>query len=242
MKGDAVEDATRSFLETHLPRRFGVGQGEVIDRFGKRTSQLDVVVLNDDQPLNYEPEQPGVFLAEGVSAIGEVKSKLTRSELEDIVKKGRRVRELSIAVQKGEITMVNPSDEPRFRRSFPYFAVAMETTMSTESILEALRDVAPVPDYEPGEAEPGLAPLDGLFVLGTGAFLNLGNGQGEIFMEQSDGSRIKGWSEVTGDTALVWMFGWLDIVMPRTIRWSSIAAPYLFPTANRQADGSGVGV
>ncbi|WP_349775158.1 DUF6602 domain-containing protein [Curtobacterium sp. MCSS17_007] len=232
MKGDAVEEAARDFLMTHLPRRFGVGRGEVIDRKGNRTSQLDILILNEDQPFNYPTDQPGVYLAEGVSAIGEVKSALTRTELADIVKKGAQVRALRVVPQKGEIMYSNPSDGPRYIDSFPYFAVATETTMSRDSILEALNDLAPVPDYEPEDASPGLAPLDALFVLGTGAFLNLGNGKGEISMEESDGSRVKGWEAVADDKALVWMFGWLDIVMPRRIRWSSIAAPYLFATTD----------
>ena len=64
-KGDAVEIAFRDFLRKHLPRRFDVGHGEVIDTNGHRSGQVDVVVMNEHHPFTYPPEDAGLFFIEG---------------------------------------------------------------------------------------------------------------------------------------------------------------------------------
>jgi hypothetical protein len=82
-RGDEGEAAFRSVLRQFLPRRFELGHGEVIDSFGWRSAQTDVVIANEDHPFIFSPDKPGLFLIEGVSAAGEVKAVLTRQKLAD---------------------------------------------------------------------------------------------------------------------------------------------------------------
>ncbi|WP_206676446.1 DUF6602 domain-containing protein [Mycobacteroides franklinii] len=80
-KGAKVEAATRELLSERLPSNLWVGCGKVYDAFGGESGQSDVVIANQDQPFTYPKHVPGEYLIEGVSAIGEVKSKLTAAEL-----------------------------------------------------------------------------------------------------------------------------------------------------------------
>lgn len=60
-RGASVEVAFREFLGRHIPRNLTVGTGEVIDSYGSRSGQIDVVIANEDQPLVSPPHEPGLF-------------------------------------------------------------------------------------------------------------------------------------------------------------------------------------
>lgn len=238
-RGGEVELAVRTFLRGHLPRKFDVGTGEVIDHFGHRSSQLDVIVLNDDQPFTYGLEQNGMYLAEGVSAVGEVKSILDGSQLEDILAKGAIIRQLRPEPLAGDMVQSNPSDLARFYSSYPYFALALESRLSGQTILERLvaSDLVPSPS-EPGATLPR---LDALFAVGVGAFVNFGDGQGayQYRVGPDHETSLPGWVWVSPDDALVELFAWLNTVVPRFQRWGSIATPYL--VGSRQTtEGQGI--
>jgi hypothetical protein len=225
-KGDAVEQAVRSFLNRHLPTRLQIGHGEVIDRFGARSSQLDVIVLNEDQPFNYGPENPAMYVVEGVSAVGEVKSVMGTGELADIVRKGVRFRKLQGTTSGGSaLRMTNPSDARRFYVSAPFFAVAVESSMRAESIFQTLLDTAEVPSPEPGGGT--LPPVDALFVLNRGVFINFGDGQGAFTsFDPGSGRYQEGWVFHGDQNVLVSLFTWLHATMPRVQRFSSVLVPY----------------
>ena len=84
--GSAVEAAVLKQLTNLLPRGIGVGSGCIVDTEGNASRQLDVVVfesdvcpkfsVNDDPNATYYP-------CEGVIAVGEIKSTLTKKEIED---------------------------------------------------------------------------------------------------------------------------------------------------------------
>ncbi|MEV6314740.1 DUF6602 domain-containing protein [Streptomyces sp. NPDC051776] len=94
LRGDVVECAFREFLDRHLPRHFTVGTGEVLDLHDQTSTQTDVVVANIDQPFRSGIHDPGVFLIEGVSAAGEIKSRLTLDDLDDTLKKAAVFKKL----------------------------------------------------------------------------------------------------------------------------------------------------
>src|SRR4051794_22005754 len=64
-RGTSVEGAFRDFLSRHLSRSFSVGTGEVIDSHGKRSGQVDVAILNSDQPFISPMNEPGLYIVEG---------------------------------------------------------------------------------------------------------------------------------------------------------------------------------
>ena len=88
--GSAREVPVRKRLEQILPVGAAVGSGFVIDSHGSTSRQMDVVLyerelcpvysINQDPSTTYYP-------CEGVFAVGEIKSTIASSDLEDIVEK-----------------------------------------------------------------------------------------------------------------------------------------------------------
>lgn len=97
MKGMAVEEIVRKFLADHLPPSVGVTVGQVMDADGTRSKQADVIVYNANRsPMLFTSDQAGqnVVSAEGVIAVVEVKSRLTKSLLPEVLANCRSVKTL----------------------------------------------------------------------------------------------------------------------------------------------------
>lgn len=229
VKGDVVEVAVRSFLSSHLPRKFGVGTGEVIDRYGSRSSQLDVIVLNDEQPFVHDINTNGMYFAEGVSAVGEVKSSMGSRELLDILEKGEKLRTLRPTPLAGDQIQSSPGDISRFVASFPYFGLAIESSMTVSRILDTLNAASDV--ASPDGSGVMIPKLDALFVLNRKVFTNFGHGTGSHKFMYADGTSATGWIAFEENGALVNLFAWLNAVIPRITRANSIAVPYLIATS-----------
>lgn len=214
------------FLRGHLPRRLDIGTGEVVDRFGSRSPQMDVLVLTEDQPFVHGPDTPGMYLVEGVAAVAEVKSVLGAKELRDVLAKGEKYRSLKSTYSSGDTRQApSASDARRYYASVPYFCLAMETTVAPKTILRMLQES---PDVQSPEPDGGLLPvLDALFTLDHGVFINFGDGRGSYAYADPDGSFCSGSVYLGQDDPMVQLFTWLHAVMPRVRRWSSIAIPYL---------------
>jgi hypothetical protein len=82
-----------------------------------------------DHPFIFTPSEPGLFLIEGASAAGEVKTVLTSREFEKSLMNAARFKELEAARQDAEF-MAEPSDYERFYRHRPYFLVASESQLT----------------------------------------------------------------------------------------------------------------
>lgn len=95
--GDAMEHPVRKQLEQILPRGIAVGSGFVIDSNGGTSSQTDIVLYERDIcpvfAINDTPEST-YYPCEGVIAVGQVKSVLTRRFLEDEINKIASVKRL----------------------------------------------------------------------------------------------------------------------------------------------------
>ncbi|MBK8038463.1 MAG: hypothetical protein IPK22_15235 [Verrucomicrobiaceae bacterium] len=95
--GSARETAVRKKLELILPPAAAIGSGCVIDSYGGTSKQQDVVAyekancpvfsINDDPETTFYP-------CESVIAVGEIKSTLGKTELEDSFQKIRSVKQL----------------------------------------------------------------------------------------------------------------------------------------------------
>lgn len=100
--GSARETPARLQLERILPGNIGIGSGIVIDSFGGGSKQQDIVVfekhlcpvfsINDTPEATYYP-------VEGVLAVGEVKSRLDKTRLEDSFSKIASVKSLKRMVE-----------------------------------------------------------------------------------------------------------------------------------------------
>ena len=95
--GSAAEEPVRDQLEQVLPRGVAVGEGCVIDSYGRTSRQQDVVLYERDFcpvfPINDTP-QTTFYPCEGVIAVGEIKSRLDRGSLKNAFEKVASVKSL----------------------------------------------------------------------------------------------------------------------------------------------------
>lgn len=94
---DAMEDSIRASLEQVLPGGVAVGTGHVIDSKRRTSRQMDVILYEKHLcPIFNTSRDPGTshYPCEGVIAVGEIKSRLGKRELDDAIKKIKSVKEL----------------------------------------------------------------------------------------------------------------------------------------------------
>ena len=95
--GSLRETAIRNKLKGVLPHGVGIGTGCVVELSGKVSKQQDIVLFERDLCpvfLINEAEEPSYYPCEGVMAVGEVKSNIGKTELEDGMSKIASVKEL----------------------------------------------------------------------------------------------------------------------------------------------------
>jgi hypothetical protein len=223
-KGSSAEDSFREFLRKYLPRRLAVGHGEVVDLEGRRSRQTDVVIVTEDHPFTFTPDQAGLFFIEGVCGAGEVKTTLTGAELDKALRNSRRFKGLESQPLTG-LTYSSPSDQERFCRCPPWFLLAFDSQLSLGRILEKTVQFT----VDRGLQATGL--LDAVFILGRGWVMNFGDGQGSLQFRTPDGESVRGWVEKESDSVLFDLLGWLSIAMPRMVRLDPVLAPYMVRTS-----------
>jgi hypothetical protein len=95
LKGQASEDHWRSLLETHLPRRYRVAQGIVVDCKGGQSEQIDVIVHDAHYcPLFLDHGGTSFVPAESVYAVLEAKQEMNGTYLDAAAQKAESVRRL----------------------------------------------------------------------------------------------------------------------------------------------------
>jgi hypothetical protein len=94
-RGTEREAILATFLRTYLPSRFAVSRGEIVDTSLQTTRQCDLVIYDHlNCPMLYAGHDYRVFPAEPVHAVIEVKSTLSKSQLDDAAAKIRAVKKL----------------------------------------------------------------------------------------------------------------------------------------------------
>lgn len=82
LKGHEAEKLVKEFLRNHLPKRFDVGSGFIIDPKGDVSKQTDVVIYDAfNCPMYRVSDDAAFFPSDNVAAVVEVKSKLNKKEL-----------------------------------------------------------------------------------------------------------------------------------------------------------------
>ena len=105
VKGDASEEAFRSFLRGRLPASIGVVRGQVVDCTGALSRQADTILYDAMRtPMLFKTADDGHQLvpAEGVLAVIEVKSRLKSQDLSGIIEHCRSVKSLKREAYFGE--------------------------------------------------------------------------------------------------------------------------------------------
>ena len=94
-KGDASEDVWLELLADHLPHRYRVAKGIIIDADGRESHYIDIIVYDRRYtPLVFNQNGTIYIPAESVYAVLEAKQDLTRANIIYAGKKAASVRRL----------------------------------------------------------------------------------------------------------------------------------------------------
>ena len=94
-KGDASENVWLEILNKYLPKRYKAAKAYVVDSWGARSDQIDVVVYDRQySPLIFEYEGQTIIPAESVYAIFEVKPEINAKHVKYACQKVASVRRL----------------------------------------------------------------------------------------------------------------------------------------------------
>lgn len=105
-RGAEAEIILRDFLNSHLPKRFAADTGIVIDEKDSISSQTDVIIYDAiNSPIYRKGERVLILPNDNVASVIEVKSMLSKAELEDAAKKIASVKKL-------KKTPVTGADQP----------------------------------------------------------------------------------------------------------------------------------
>jgi len=95
VKGDEAVRLVRSFLNDHLPKRFNASSGFIIDRRDQVSKQTDVVVYDAlNCPVYRTSDEAGIFPADNVAAVVEVKSRLDGEKFAEAAENIRAAKSL----------------------------------------------------------------------------------------------------------------------------------------------------
>jgi hypothetical protein len=173
-KGTPRESFIENFLTSHLSRRVDIGKGEIIDadsKPGEHRNQLDIVL--------YKPEYPRIdfggsitgFLVESVVAVIEVKSVLTKEELEKAIKAAVAVKQL----KRNVVQSISYGYQPP---AISYYVIAYDGPQNMSTVhgwLEPIHKTLGIelPNLDDPATRYGTASptIDGIFVLGKGVVI-----------------------------------------------------------------------
>lgn len=115
------EQAFRDFLEQYLPLSYRVGKGEIIDKNpGPQSAQVDCIICTPYHPYTFRKSERGLFFAEGVGAVIEVKPDITDlRELRRGINQIRSVKKLERSIVEDSMMMVGDEYERTKWRKIP---------------------------------------------------------------------------------------------------------------------------
>lgn len=226
-KGTSNENDFSDFVKQYLPRRMEIGNGEVIDSFGNRSGQADIVITSEDHPFTFSPNRPGLFFIEGILALGEIKTVLTSQELKNALSNSLLYKKLKTTHGKGSIVSANPSDLKRYYEHPPFFLFCYESQLSLEKIKYNIEK------FVSENSIGNLQVIDAVFVLGKGYVINFGDGQETFQFRTPEGRKVTDWVIKVSDSVLFDFFSYLSVTMPKIIRFVPIIANYLFKPDQR---------
>jgi hypothetical protein len=157
-RGGEAEALLRQFLNEHLPGRFRADTGIVMDDSGARSRQSDVLVYDALNSPVYRHGRMMILPSDNVAVVVEVKSTLSKAELEDAAKKVASVKTLAKSP---------PSNVDRPAVSAP---LAMTRTLGVVFAYEANTSLNALAENLANEnvARSGLEHIDLVVVLGQG--------------------------------------------------------------------------
>jgi hypothetical protein len=94
-QGNVTEAGWRAMLDLHLPHRYTVGSGFVVDAGGATSQQIDLIIFDQQYcPLVFHANDVKYVAAESVYAVFEIKPKLNAEYVGEAIEKAESVRRL----------------------------------------------------------------------------------------------------------------------------------------------------
>jgi hypothetical protein len=93
-KGEGREVVVQDFFSSHLPEAFGVAKEEVVDTGGRSSPQLDVMIFDKARNFAFYGGLSKILPAEALLVSIEVKSTLTKSEIESSLSAAKLLKQL----------------------------------------------------------------------------------------------------------------------------------------------------
>jgi hypothetical protein len=171
-KGTPREAFIKEFLINHLSERVAIGTGEIIDANStpnQQRNQIDIVIYKRDYPkIDFGGGING-FLAESVVATIEVKSVLTKRDLEVAITTAQSIKQL----QRNIITSFTAGYQPP---SILNYVVAYDGSTNMQTVLGWIQEIHLSRNIDYSQMGATLVErinvaspsLDGIFVLGKG--------------------------------------------------------------------------
>jgi hypothetical protein len=96
LKGHEAERLVRRFLAEHLPKRFDVGSGLIIDHENSLSKQSDVIIYDAyNCPVYRASDNAAIIPSDNVAAVVQVKSRLDKARLSDAFENIASVKSLA---------------------------------------------------------------------------------------------------------------------------------------------------
>jgi hypothetical protein len=129
LKGGEAEEIIRKFLQGHLPKRFDVGSGIIIDAQDKLSKQIDVIIYDAfNCPVYRASPTAAIIPSDNVAAVIEVKSRLDKERLREAFENASSVKSLVKTL---------PPDLPILITAQTLcFVFAFETSLTLEKLSE----------------------------------------------------------------------------------------------------------
>lgn len=167
-KGDIREELLKDSLTQFLPQKYSIGNGIIVDSNQSQSKQQDFIIYDRfNSPLMLKKQTMQVVPIESVYCTIEIKSTLTKSELEKCVANIKSVRALEkVCLQTSPIIYENANNTIGF-----VFAYTSDSSLDTiyENLVEMNKSIEPHHQ------------ISGICVLDKGLILNVSkNGMNQL--------------------------------------------------------------
>lgn len=127
--GDEAERVFKEFISGYLPETYQIANGQINDRDGLRSREIDVAVCNPYHPFTYSKEGRGMLFIEATEAAIEVKSSIkSEAHIRTTIKKCQSVRNLREEPVNG---MIRAGKSLFLETPYILFAFGSDFTLST---------------------------------------------------------------------------------------------------------------
>ncbi len=159
-KGKEREIFVNAFLSNVFPPAYRFGSGEIVDRQGQKSGQLDIVIEYPFFPSipTFSLKDPRLYMADGVAAVIEVKSDVSR-QWEEVKSTSSQVTNLKRSSRITAIGNRLNSPDGKYNslldRSIPVFAVGYTGWSNVDTIRKKVDEGS----------------VDGILVIDAGKFV-----------------------------------------------------------------------